>query len=72
MDLFSYYWPDFIAAVLGLGIVNGALTGKFYTHGKGRKKLIVDIKSIPARIGFLCIAALIFVWLVRDLRMKLH
>ena len=60
------------ALALVLVFVNGALTGRFYSHGRGGPpKLIASVKSFPFRIFFLVVAACLFAWLIVDLRHKL-
>jgi len=70
MDIFNLFWPDFICAALAVVFLNAALTGRFYTHGKGGRKLVASTKSLTARLGFLIVAALLVVWTVWDLKRK--
>ena len=71
MDLLNLFWPDLICTALAFVFLNAALTGEFYTHGRGGgKKLIASTKSLTARIAFLIIAVLLVVWIVWDLKHK--
>jgi hypothetical protein len=71
-DILGDYWADLIGLALTLVLVNGAISGKFYTHGRGGgRRLIAFVKSSSARVGFLLVAAGLVVWLVVDLRHKL-
>jgi hypothetical protein len=72
MDFLDRYWFDLIGLAIGLVCVNGAITGKFYTHSKGRgKRLLAEVGSFRMRLVFLCAGAAIFVWIVRDSVQKL-
>jgi hypothetical protein len=71
-DILVNYWVDLIGLTLALVLVNGAVTGSFYTHGRGGgRRLIAFVESFPARVGFLLVAAGLVAWLVVDLRHKL-
>jgi hypothetical protein len=66
------YWADLIGLALALVFINGAMSGRFYTGGRGGgQKLIASVKSSSARVCFLLVAAGLVVWLVVDLRHKL-
>ena len=71
MDFLDRYWSDLIGLALGLVCVNGAITGKFYTHSKGGKRLLAEMGFFRMRLVFLCAGAAIFVWIVRDSVQKL-
>jgi hypothetical protein len=71
-EIFNRYYPDALAMAIALVFLNGALTGAFYTHGRGgRRKLIAQVRSSGWRVGFLLLSASICVWLVIDLVRKL-
>jgi hypothetical protein len=71
MRLLDIYWGDFLALVLALVLLNGAVTGRFYTHGRGGgPKLIGKFRSAGPRIIFFLLAVSICVWLVFDIRTK--
>jgi hypothetical protein len=38
MGIFGLHWADLIGLAIGLVCVNGAITGRFYTHRKGGGK----------------------------------
>jgi hypothetical protein len=72
MDFLNRYWSDLIGLAIGLACVNGAITGKFYTHSKGhRKRLLAEVGSFRIRLVFLFAGFTIFVWIVRDSIQKL-
>ncbi len=71
MNILADFWIDLIGLAVALCFVNGAITGKFYSHGRGGPpKLIAFVRSSRARIAFLFVATLLFAWLVIDLRHK--
>lgn len=71
MGILNLFWPDLICAALAVVFLNAALTGRFYTHGKGGgRKLVASTKSLTARLVFLIVAALLVVWTVWDLKRK--
>jgi len=73
MNILTALWPDLIALALGVVFLNGAITGKFYTHRRGGgHKLIVSVSSSWVRVMFLFIAAVIVAWLVYDLNHKMR
>jgi hypothetical protein len=74
MNLFDRFFFDFLGMGLACALVNGALTGKFYTSGKGSNrnpKLIFSVSSNWARSAILLLASGICAWLVIDMRRKL-
>ncbi len=57
-DILANYWIDLIALAVARVRVNGAVSGRFYTHGRGGgRRLIAFVESFPARVGFLLAAA---------------
>ena len=71
MNIPDKIWVDLIGTALALVFVNGALTGKFYSHGKGgRRKLIAQVRSSWTRLFLVVIAAIFVVWVCRDLLQK--
>jgi hypothetical protein len=52
---------------MALVLLNGALTGMFYT----RRRKLLQINSTAWRIGFLVLSAILCVWLVIGLVRKL-
>ena len=72
MTILSDFWADLICLIVALVFVNGAMTGKFYSGGRGGPpKLIASVRSTGARIAFLLVATGLITWLVIDLRHKL-
>jgi hypothetical protein len=66
------FWGDLLALALALVLLNGSVTGRFYSHGRGGgPKLIGTFRSTALRIIFLLLAVSICVWLVFDMRHKL-
>jgi hypothetical protein len=73
MSFLNIFWLDLLALALAMVLFNGALTGRFYSHGRGGPpKLIWTVKSAGLRLIFLLFALPLVVWLVLDLRHKLH
>jgi hypothetical protein len=73
MNVWDAFWSDLLALAGTLVLLNGALTGRFYTHGRGGPpKLIWTVKSAGLRILFLILALTIFAWLVFDLHHKIR
>jgi hypothetical protein len=71
--MLNRFWADLICAAIAIVFLNGAITGRFYTHGRGgRHKQIASVKSFQARIAFLLIAIGTAIWLIKDLRNKLQ
>ncbi len=72
MNVLNLFWLDVICLALICVLVNGALTGNFYSHGRsGRHRLIASIKSHRLRLVFLLLAVGLSVWVIIDLRQKL-
>jgi len=73
MNFLNIFWFDLLALALVMVLFNGALTGRFYSHGRGGPpKLIWTVKSAGLRLIFLLLGLSIIAWLVFDLRHKLH
>lgn len=73
MNFLSIIWFDLLALALALVLFNGALTGRFYSHGRGGPpKLVWTVESVGLRLIFLLLALSIIAYLVVDLRHKLH
>lgn len=71
MNLLNFLWLDLICLAIICVLVNGSLTGNFYTHGRsGRRKQIASIKSHPLRLVSLFLAIALSVWAIIDLRHK--
>jgi hypothetical protein len=72
MNIINLIWADLICLAIICVLTNGAITGNFYSHGRGAPpKLIASVKSHRLRIVFLVLAAGLSVWVVIDLRHKL-
>lgn len=72
MYLLNIFWPDLICLAIVCVLVNGAITGNFYSHGRGGPpKLIASVKSHRLRLVFLLLAAGLSVWVIIDLKHKL-
>jgi hypothetical protein len=72
MGILGLYWADLIGLAIALVCVNGAITGRFYTHGRGRgKRLLAEVGSFRVRLVSLCAGAAMFVLVARDLVQKL-
>lgn len=73
MNDLSQLWPDLIYTALGIGFINGAITGNFYTARRGGgRNLIASIRSTPIRLLILVLAVSLLVWTVCDVRRKLY
>ena len=73
MKIWDTFWGDLLALAGALVLLNGALTGRFYTHGRGGPpKLIWTVKSAGLRALFLILALAICAWLVVDLTRKVR
>jgi hypothetical protein len=73
MNILDRYWADLISLAIILVFFNGAITGNFYTHGRGGgRKLIAATKSLWARSIFLIFAIALTAWLIKDLRLKIQ
>jgi len=73
MRVWDAFWSDLLALAGSLVLLNGALTGRFYTHGRGGPpKLIWSVKSVGLRLLFLLLALTMCAWLVLDLQHKLR
>ena len=71
MKLLESLWPDLFGIAFALVFLNGGLTGRFYTHGKGGPpKLIVSVKSPFVRAVFLIVALGLAGWIATDLARK--
>jgi hypothetical protein len=72
MDFWNTYWLDVGAFVLTTWLLIGALTGKFYTGGRGGgHRLVASTNSRSARLLFLVLAVGIVAWLIIDLGRKI-
>ena len=72
MGSFGFYWLDLIGLAIALVCINGAITGRFYTHSRGRgKRLLAEVRSSRVRLVFLCVGGAIFALVARDLVHKL-
>lgn len=72
MGTFALYWADLIGLAIALVCINGAITGKFYTHSRGhRKRLLGEVGSFRIRLAFLCAGVAMFALVGRDLAQKL-
>jgi hypothetical protein len=72
MGILGFYWVDLIGLAIALVCVNGAITGRFYTHSRGRgKRLLAEVGSFRVRLAFLCAGGVMFVLVARDLVHKL-
>jgi hypothetical protein len=72
MDIFGRYWADLIGVAIVLVCVNGAFTGRFYTHSRGSgKRLVAEVRSSKVRLVFLSTGVAMFVLVARDLVQKL-
>ena len=72
MELLNLFWLDLVCVGLICVLVNGAITGSFYSHGRGGPpKLIASMKSHRLRLFFLLVAAGLLMWVIIDLKHKL-
>jgi hypothetical protein len=72
MSTFAFYWVDLIGLAIALVCVNGAITGRFYTHSRGHgKRLLAEVGSFRVRLAFLCGGVVILLLVARDLVQKL-
>jgi hypothetical protein len=72
MSILGLYWGDLIGLAIALVCANGAITGRFYTHSRGRgKRLLAEVGSFRVRLVFLCAGVAMFVLVARDLVQKL-
>jgi hypothetical protein len=73
MSLWDNFWIDLVVLALALTLLNGAVAGRFFTHGRGGpRRLICVVKSTIGRMFFFVLAPTLSAWLVLDLRRKLH
>ena len=73
MNWNDHFWADIIGLAIAVVLFNGALTGKFYTHGRGvRPHLIADIRSPLVRFALIVLSLALCAWLVWDLRAKIQ
>lgn len=73
MGTFNVFWVDIICLAVAAAFLNGAITGNFYSHGRGgRRTLFASVKSSPARVVFLLVAIGVFAWVIRDFLQKIH
>jgi hypothetical protein len=71
MTVLADYWTNLICLAVTLVFVNGAITGRFYSHGRGGPpKSIAFVRSPWTRIAFLFVATGLVAWLIMDLRHK--
>ena len=72
MNLLNLFWLDLICLAIICVLINGAITGNFYSHGRsGPPKLNASVKSHRLRLAFLLLAAGLSVWVIFDLKHKL-
>jgi hypothetical protein len=72
MKAIAEYWiEDLMLLSLGVAFFNAALTGELYSSGRGAKRLMASVKSLPARVAFLSISICIFVLFIWILRHQL-
>jgi hypothetical protein len=66
---FSGFWIyDLMCLMVGIEFFNAAVTGNFYSGGRGGRRLIASVKSVPARIAFLFISIamlVLFAWMTK-------
>ena len=73
MGTLGLYWTDLIGLAIVLVCVNGASTGRFYTHSRGRgKRLLAEVGSFRVRLVFLCAGIAMFLLVARDLLQKIR
>ena len=73
MSAFNLFWLDIICLAVAAAFLNGAITGNFYSHGRGgRRTLFASVESAPARVVCLLIAIGVFAWVIKDSLHKIH
>jgi hypothetical protein len=72
MNAFNLFWLDIICLAVGMALLDLAITGKTYSHGRGGgRTLFASVKSMPARILFLLFAIGVFAFAITDFIHKL-
>ena len=68
----SKIWIDIILVVVAITLVNGSITGAFYSSGRGgRRTLFARVKSIPLRVTLFLLGVGIIAWIIIDGRKAL-
>jgi len=73
MTVWDTFWVDLLALAGTLVLFNGAITGRFYTHGRGGPpRLVLTVKAVGLRVLFFLLALTSGAWLVHDLLRKVR
>jgi hypothetical protein len=63
----SVSWLYILFVSVGMGLINGAITGTFYTSGRGgNRPLFATVKSVPVRFILFSIGFGLLFWTIRD------
>ena len=65
-------WLIVICLTLAMALLDLALTGRTYTHGKSGLAPLATTKSVPLRLVFFLIGAGLIFWMVRQFIRTLH
>ena len=66
-------WLNIICLAIAMAFLDLAMTGRTYSLGKGgQRALLVSVKSVPLRLGFLLVGTGVIIWVVRDFIHRLH
>jgi hypothetical protein len=61
MNILNLSWIDLVCLAVVCVLVNGAITGKFYSHGRSaHPNMIASVKSHRVRVTLLLLAAGLF------------
>lgn len=71
-DSLNLFSVDIIGLFASMALLKGAITGEFYSVGRGgRRTPIAKISSVPARAAFLLVAGGLTAWVVQDFLHKI-
>jgi hypothetical protein len=72
MDILNFLWLDLICLAIVCVLVNGAIAGKFYSHGRAaHPKVIASVQSYCTRITLFLLGVGLAAWVIIDLKRKL-
>jgi choline-glycine betaine transporter len=60
---------DLICVFAAITSLNTAITGNVYSAGRGKRRLVATVKSMPVRVALLCTSIALFTlfyWLLKD------
>jgi len=70
-NYFQAFWLDLVALAVATSLFTAAITGEFYSIGRGgRRTPIASVKSVAPRAAFLLVSFALFVWVVKDFLQK--